>query len=432
MFFGIALIMMVLGSSSSLAQENSQIAMEMTSMSHHHDHDHDSMTMTTPTMTGSLGSYMMTREGSGTSWQPESSPHEGINFILNDWHMMSQANLFGLYDNQGGARGGTKLFSSSMGMIMAQKSLGDYGLWSLKSMISLDPLMGPEGYPLLFASGETANGLTGLSDRQHPHDLFMELASSYSYSLSQQSSVFLYGGLPGEPALGPSAFMHRLSASDNPEAPLTHHWLDSTHVTFGVLTGGYIYDQWKIELSGFNGREPNQNRYDIERPQLNSYSVRLTFNPTKNLSLQSSWGHLTSPEQLSPHTDSQRLILSGTYNLAFDQTNWATTMAWGHKKDTLSQSLNGFLIESSLNLNQRHTFFTRFEQVEEDESTLSLANRTTVNKMTIGYVHDFFKNETTKLGIGGLFSRYIYPSSLENSYGKDLNSYMIYVRLKFG
>ena len=132
------------------------------------------------------------------------------------------------------------------------------------------------GYPLLFATGETANGRTPLINQQHPHDLFMELSGSYSYKFSDTNSAFVYFGLPGEPALGPPAFMHRFSGMDIPEAPITHHWLDSTHITYGVLTAGYVWDKVKIEASAFRGREPDQHRYNIETPGLDSVSARLS------------------------------------------------------------------------------------------------------------------------------------------------------------
>jgi len=188
-------------------------------------------------MKGFLGPYAMTREGSGTSWLPDSTPHEGVHAAIGNWMLMGHALINGVYDHQGGPRGGDKAFAGGMLMGMAQRQLGD-GTLGFRAMVSPDPFMGPRGYPLLFASGESADGRTTLIDRQHPHELFMELAGSYSYNLSANSSVFLYAGLPGEPALGPSAFMHRTSGADIPEAPLTPHWLDSTHITFGVVTLG--------------------------------------------------------------------------------------------------------------------------------------------------------------------------------------------------
>src|SRR5262245_15096410 len=260
-------------------------------------HDHGATTMK-----GLLGPYPFTRDASGTSWQPDASPHEGVHASIGDWMRMWHALFNGVHDNQGGPRGDQKAFVPGMVMGMAQRQLGD-GTLGFRAMLSPDPFMGARGYPLLFAAGETADGRTLLVDRQHPHDLFMELAGSYSYNLSAKSSVYIYGGLPGEPALGPPAFMHRTSGMDNPEAPISHHWLDSTHITFGVVTLGAVFDNWKIEGSAFRGREPDQHRFDIEAPRLDSVSARLTWNPIRELSAQVSWGRIHSPEQLEPEVD---------------------------------------------------------------------------------------------------------------------------------
>ena len=164
-----------------------------------------------------------------------------------------------IYDDQGGDRGDDKVFSSNMLMVMGQRSLGQ-GTWGLRGMFSLEPAtIGKRGYPLLLQTGETANGRDPLIDRQHPHDFLMELATTYSVPVGDNSSVFGYFGYPGEPALGPSAFMHRFSGMDIPEAPITHHWLDSTHISFGVGTLGYVWKNWKLEGSIFTGREPDEN-----------------------------------------------------------------------------------------------------------------------------------------------------------------------------
>src|SRR5439155_7820416 len=148
-------------------------------------------------------------------------------------------------------------------------------------------------------TGESAHG-AALIGRQVPHDLFMELATTYSHPLSEGGSIFAYVALPGEPALGPPAFMHRFSGEDNPEAPISHHWLDSTHITYGVVTLGYVYASIKVEGSLFRGREPDENRYNIETGKLDSASVRLSLNPTKDWALQVSHGHIKSPEELHP------------------------------------------------------------------------------------------------------------------------------------
>lgn len=385
-------------------------------------------------MSGAFGPNAA-REASGTSWQPDSTPGDGLHFTAGDWTAMAHGFVNGVYDNQGGPRGSVKSFSSSMGMVMAQRPLGEAGTIGLRAMMSLDPLMGADGYPLLFATGETANGRDGLVDRQHPHDLFMELSASYSHKLSERSSAFLYVGLPGEPALGPTAFMHRASAGDSPEAPLTHHWLDSTHITFGVVTAGYVYDRWKIEGSAFRGREPDEDRYDIERPKLDSYSARLSFNPDDNWSFQVSAGTLKSPEALHANVDETRITASGTYNQPFgENNNWATTLAWGRKINDPGLRLDGFLLESAVTLNERHTIFARAERADESElfdAPSPLAHQAfAVNKLSLGYIRDFRIAEHVKFGVGGLVSGYDYPDRLTPEYGGDPLSYMVFVRLK--
>ena len=239
-------------------------------------------------MTGALGPYPMTREASGTSWQPDVSTHAGVQVMEGAWMLMGHALLNGVYDWQQGPRGDTDTFFSGMLMGMANRHFASADTLQFRAMLSPEPLMGKSGYPLLLATGETANDTTSLVDRQHPHDLFMELSATYSHALSTAQSVFLYAGLPGEPAFGPPAFMHRQSILESPEAPISHHWLDSTHITYGVATAGYVRDAWKAEASRFHGREPDQFRYNIETGALDSTSARLSWNPTREWSLQAS------------------------------------------------------------------------------------------------------------------------------------------------
>jgi len=384
-------------------------------------------------MQGMYGPYPMTREASGSSWQPDSSPHEGIMARPGEWMTMIHGDINQVYDDQGGPRGDTKSFSSSMLMMMGQRPLAE-GTLGLRGMISADPLMGKGGYPLLLQSGETADGRTPLIDRQHPHDLFMELAASYSVPLSESSSAFIYAGLPGEPALGPPAFMHRFSGADNPEAPISHHWLDSTHITYGVVTLGYIAGGLKVEGSAFRGREPDQNRYDIETGKLDSASVRISFNPARNWSLQVSRGHLVSPEALEPDVDINRTTASVIYNRAFGASNWQTTFAWGRNAASTGVTTNSTLLESTVSFSKTHTVFGRFERSDKNElfePSSPLADETfRVGKLSLGYIYDFPAMSHFKFGLGGLVSKYSLPGELESSYGSNPTSYMIFARVK--
>lgn len=383
---------------------------------------------------GMYGSYPVTRESSGTSWQPESSPMQARHFAYADWNFMFHGYIFGIYDDQGGKRGKDKAFSSSMFMLTADRefSIGKIGY---RSMYSLDPLMGKRGYPLLFQTGETYDGIHPLIDRQHPHDFFMEEALTYSFAEGEKNSLFSYFALPGEPALGPPAFMHRFSAADNPEAPLGHHWLDSTHITYGVITLGWIVEALKLEASVFRGREPDQNRWNIERPWLDSYSARITLNPCQDFSFQASYGYLDSPEQLEPGVDIGRATVSAVYNRAFESGNWQTTFAWGRNDKKPGLATNAFLLESAASFFKVHTIFSRFEYVQKDELFEEgdpLAGKAyDVKKFSLGYVYDFPLGYYATLGLGGSCSVHFVSETLERVYSHRPISYDLFLRLKF-
>jgi len=389
-------------------------------------------------MPAMLGSFAMSREASGTAWQPDSSPVYASMFHAGGWMGMAQGSATLAYTDQGGPRGDDMTFVQSMAMVMANRPVGDQGRFGVRAMVSLDPLMGRDGYPLLFATGETADGTIKLVDRQHPHDFFMELAVSYSHDLGDGQAVFLYAGLPGEPALGPPAFMHRASGLDNPEAPIGHHWFDSTHITWAVVTAGYSARTWKIEASAFKGREPDERRWDIETPKLDSWSVRAFWNPTANLSLQASTGFLNSPEQLHPEEDEQRTTASATYNRPLGPGgNWASTVAWSLKDIRPGPALHAFLAETALRWDDRHTIFARAEREEQAElfehgSPLH-DEVVPVNKLSIGYQYEMPVTADLRLALGGLATAYAYPRRLEPFYGEDgIKSFMLYARISYG
>jgi hypothetical protein len=384
-------------------------------------------------MAGQLGRYTMMRDASGTSWQPDSTPMEGFTWTSGGWSGMVHGYADLVYDRQNGPRGNTKTFGESMLMVMGQRALGP-GTLTLRSMLSLDPAMGADGYPLLLQTGETANGATPLVDRQHPHDLFMELAAVYSVPLSRHWSTFLYVGYPGEPALGPTTFMHRFSGMDDPAAPITHHWLDSTHITFGVVTAGVVDGPWKLEGSVFNGREPDQHRWDFDPLRLDSYSGRLSFNPTSDWALQVSYGDIHSAEQLTPEVSQHRLTASATYNEPLKGGNWQTTFAWGRNYDEPGHRLDGFLLESAVNLG-RHTLFARAENVQKDElftpPSLLAGQVFRVSEVSLGYVYDLPVAKHLALGFGVLGTVNLVPSAIAPAYGgENPTGDMPFLRLK--
>jgi hypothetical protein len=386
-------------------------------------------------MEGALGAYPMTREASGTAWQPDASEHSGLMIPQGEWTLMGHGVLNLVYDHQAGRRGDDKLFASGMLMGMARRPIGD-GTLQFKAMVSPDPLMGKSGYPLLLASGETADGETRLIDRQHPHDFFMELSASVSQNIGPNSSVFLYGGLPGEPAFGPPAFMHREAIMDSPEAPISHHWLDSTHISFGVLTAGLVLDRGKVEVSHFNGREPDQHRWNIETGALDSTAIRVSWNPNANLSLQGSWGHFEDPEQLEPGVDQKRWSASALYARDI-APGWklAGTLAWGRKTiQDHGESLkdDAYVAEASLK-HEGWTIFGRGE-IAENRELLDIEEHGPafrVGKVSLGALRDFAVAEHLSFGVGGLVAVNFVPDGLKPLYGGNIPiGAMGFLRLK--
>ena len=395
------------------------------------DHAGHAMPGMEQAMTGALGTYPMSREASGTAWQPDASIHGGLHATAGEWMLMGHLTLNGVYDWQEGPRGDEMGFVSGMVMGMARRDLGD-GTLQFRAMLSPDPFMGRRGYPLLLASGETADGVTPLVDRQHPHDLFMELSASYSHRLSEHAGAFLYAGLPGEPAFGPPAFMHRMSIMDSPEAPISHHWLDSTHITFGVLTAGLVLGDVKIEASRFNGREPDERRYNIETGPLDSTALRFSWNPTPNLSLQASWAHLVSPEQLAPAENSTRWSASAIYTRPIGTNGWwSTTLAWGRRSGE-DEQFDAFVLESAVGLRD-WTLFGRAEHTENNE-LLSVGGHHgptfNVGKVSLGAIRDFRVAPNVRVGVGGLYAFNFVPETLEALYGGQPNGAMAFIRLK--
>jgi hypothetical protein len=382
--------------------------------------------------TGALGPYDSFREASGTAWQPDWSTHGGLQAEAGRWSLMGHATLNLAYDWQQGPRGDEKAFVSGMVMGSARRDFDGGDVLQFRVMLSPDPLMGKNGFPLLLASGETADGLVPLVDRQHPHDLFMELSASYSVRLSARSSLYLYAGLPGAPAFGPPAFMHRMSAMDSPEAPISHHWLDSTHISFGVITAGFVSGPVKIEASRFNGREPDQHRYDIETGPLDSTAVRISWNPSKSLSLQGSWARLVSPEQLEPGEIQRRWSASAILTRPIGMTGWwSTTLAWGRRSGD-HRNFDAWNLESALNTKD-WTLFGRAEHVENDELLAAGGHHGPafgVGKISFGVLRDFRIAPQVKLGVGALYAFNFLPAQLESAYEGDPRGAMAFVRLK--
>jgi hypothetical protein len=382
--------------------------------------------------------------GSGTSWQPSSGPMHMIHKQSGDWLLMFHYNLVAGVNSQGGPRGATKFESANWFMPMAYHKLGN-GTLQLRGMFSFEPFtFPPGGSPLLFQTGETYKNQP-LIDRQHPHDLFMELSAQYTVPLGEHGTWFTYFGYPGEPALGPVAFMHRASASENSSAPLAHHLQDSTHISFGVLTTGFSYRWLKLEGSVFNGREPDENRYNFEAHKWNSRSARLSLAPNSNWTVQLSYGFLRSPEASEPAVDIRRATASLQYNRPMKHGNWASSLIWGRNHTSSPgevHNLNGYTFESTLNFLDKNYVYTRLELVDKNE-LLRPADRALlgitddhpsfrVGAYTFGGARDVVANEKISAAIGSDLTFYSKPALLDQIYGSHPVSWKLFLRLRPG
>lgn len=381
----------------------------------------------------------MSRNGSGTGWSPDVAPMNGQMYHSNKWMYMLHYNLFVRYNkqdlNNNGSHGDEMVDAPNWLMFMGQRQVGEKGLFRFGTMFSLDAVItGQKGYPLLFQSGESAHGIP-LVDRQHPHDLFSELSVAYSYELSKKSDVFAYIGYPGEPALGPVAFMHRASGIDNPDAPISHHWIDATHITYGVATLGVRAGEFKLEGSSFTGREPNENRYNLDKPKFDSWSGRFSFNPSKNWALEISHAYIKSPEALHADENVNRTVASAEYALQLKNNHsFNATAIWGMNKQKNEDGENAALLEASYHL-KKIAFYGKYEYVQKSTEELNLDetsygnNLFNVNAYTIGLNYDILHVNKTIIAIGSHFTLYNEDKKLNSLYGKNPTAVEVYLRI---
>jgi hypothetical protein len=382
--------------------------------------------------------------GSGTTWQPSSGPMHMYHRQSGDWLLMFHYNLVAGVNRQGGPRGVTKVESANWFMPMAFHKLGK-GTVQLRGMFSLEPFtFPPGGSPLLFQTGETYKGQP-LIDKQHPHDLFMELSAQYTLPVGERGTWFTYFGYPGEPALGPVAFMHRASASENSSAPLSHHLQDSTHISFGVLTTGFTYRWLKVEGSIFNGREPDENRYNFDAHKWTSRSARLSIMPNANWTAQVSYGFLRSPEGQEPDTDIRRATASLQYNRPLQRGNWASAFLWGRNHTSRpgeTHNLNGYTFESTVNFLEKNYLYTRLELVDKNEllrpadcARLGITDdhpSFRIGAYTFGAARDVVANEKLSIALGSDLTFYSKPAALDQIYGSSPVSWKLFLRFRPG
>jgi hypothetical protein len=377
---------------------------------------------------------------SGTSLEPNSTPHEMLMDMRGSWMLMFHGEGFLNSIQQSGPRGGDKIFSTNWIMPMAQREIGP-GTLTLRTMLSLEPAtITRRRYPEILQVGETAYG-NPIVDGQHPHDFFMELAAIYDVKLGGNALLSFYAAPVGDPALGPTAYPHRASAGENPMATLGHHLEDSTHIANDVLTAALTYKIARLEFSGFHGREPDEYRWDIDSGRIDSWSTRLTVSPRPNWSGQYSVGRLKSPEQLNPSEDVLRMTASLMYNRPFHRGNWASTLVWGRNR-TLPEGevFNGYLAETTVKFRERNYAWGRVENVDRTDELLTGQNPeppgfqehflARVQAYTLGFDREFRWIPHLAVALGGQASFYGIPHSLVPIYGPHPRGVLFFIRAR--
>ena len=362
--------------------------------------------------------------------------HMQMSMPVNDgWQLMQDGIVFAEFNHQGGPRGGNEFVVPNWWMGMASRKTS-HGRLTFTGMLSLDPAtVGKDGYREILQAGEALNGRP-LIDRQHPHDLFMQLAAVWRIPVTESTGFTLAGGPAGEPALGPVAFMHRASAADNPTAPLGHHTFDSTHIAFGVVTTAVDHGPFVIEGSLFNGREPDENRWDFDFGRLDSFSGRVWYRPNGEWELQASSGRLKNPEELEPG-DVVRSTLSAAWTRHNGQAISAVTAGFG-RNNTSHGNRNAFFAEGSRHFDAS-TFYGRFEALQVETALLqpdavshvSAAGATDpVFAFTLGGVRDVLAWRGFEGGFGADVTVYGIPAALQPSYSSHPVSFHVFFRLK--
>lgn len=389
---------------------------------------------------GMVHQHANTQAGHRAAAEPASTPTPMLMTMRGNWMLMFHGVMFVNSLQQSGPRGRDKVFSNNWMMPIAQREVGR-GSLTLRAMLSLEPAtITDRRYPEMFQTGETAFGRP-IVDGQHPHDLFMEIAALYDWKISDSTALSFYGGPVGDPALGPTAFPHRMSASENPIAPLGHHLQDSTHIAADVLTMGVSHRVVRFEASGFHGREPDENRWNINSGTIDSWSTRLTVSPTKDWAGQYSISRLSSPENQAPGEDIVRMTASLAYNRRLADGNWASTLVWGRNRTMPENEIfNGYLLESTLRFATRNYVWTRLENTDRSNELLLGENSpppgfrehflARIQAYSLGYDHDFDVVPHVATALGAQVNWYGIPDKLKSIYGDHPVGAIVFVRVR--
>ena len=428
---------------------------------------------------------------SGTSIEPASTPVPMWMGVHDGWSLMLHANAFAANTQQqaDSPRNRDAFFSTNWLMPMAQHSLGGRGQITFRTMLSFEPAtVSNRNYPELFQQGETAYGAP-IVDGQHPHNFFMEVAALYDLKLTTNTLLSFYAAPVGDPAIGPTAYPHRQSASEDPIAALGHHQEDSTHIAYSVLTGGLTYRWARLELSGFHGAEPTEARWHFAPSPnghaIDSVSTRLTVSPAADWSGQYSIAHIVAPEALYPHEDQQRQTASVMYHHTFrsepappmkmddmadmpgmdmgaasgthtkagasnspmqmtpePRTDLATTLLWGRTRSLSDNSKeNSYLAEALLRFAGRNYVWTRLENAGRSNELLLTPGTPLpqgfaespvghVAAYTIGYDRDFALGRHMLVAPGAQVTFYRTPAALRSAYGDTPTAEQLFIRFR--
>jgi hypothetical protein len=405
--------------------------MDMPSMTDHH---------TMPMQPESLIALIEQHSAAGTDAQPISFFTGMLMAQKGAWIFMFHGDAFLADIQQTGPRGRDKFLSTNWIMPMAQRKLGA-GTFTLRTMLSLEPAtISQRRYPELFQQGETAYG-NPIADGQHPHDLFMELAALYDYRLNEKTLLSFYYAPMGDPAMGPAAYPHRASSSEDLLAPLGHHLQDSTHIAGDVVTLGLTYRMARIEASGFHGREPDEHRWNIDPGKLDSWSTRFTLAPSANWTVQYSIAQLHSPEAVAPGENIRRMTASIAYNRPLHNGNWSSLLLWGRNQSLLDGNVgNSYLLESTLKFWSRNAVWSRIENVDRTNELLLGGNPlppgftekyfTRVQAYTAGYDRDIGHIPHLSTALGGQITWYGVADVLREDYGAHPVGAVLFLRLR--
>lgn len=379
---------------------------------------------------------------SGTSLNPDAWPMPMIMTHFGQWNTMFMVNGFIDETQQTGARGQDKLYSTNWAMATAEHRLSARAAFQAVLMLSLEPAtITNRSYPLLFQTGETAYGLP-LVDAQHPHNLIMALGFHYTRELAEDTMFDLYFAPVGDPALGPVAYPHRASAMDLPQAPISHHLQDSTHISDEVVTAGIARKKFKLEASGFHGAEPGENRWIIQTGAIDSWSARAWYLPSENWAAQVSAGHITHPEALESG-DQFRTTASLAYSKPINGSAWSSSLIWGRVHETqVDRNLNSYLLESLLPLSRKNFLTGRIELADKDElfddqpaleqQQIDARDGSTfrIGAYTIGYTRDIDLIRHLETGLGANVSLYSLPAAIKPYYGSHPAGVNVFLRFR--